>query len=90
MQSTSTRRTCLALALAAAAAVALPLTAVAQAKFPSQPITLIVPFPAGGSTDRHLRAIAEDASKHLGQNVIVENQPGAGCTLGPANMAKSA
>ena len=36
--------------------------------FPSKPITLIVPWPAGGSTDRHLRSLAELAGKHLGQN----------------------
>ena len=49
-----------------------------------------MPFPAGGSTDRHLRIVAQDASKYLGQPVIVENRPGAGGTLGPANMAKTA
>ncbi|HYG42428.1 MAG TPA: tripartite tricarboxylate transporter substrate binding protein [Bordetella sp.] len=90
MHRKTTRRACLGLALGAVLSAALPLPAWAQDKFPTKPITLIVPFPAGGSTDRHLRAIAEDASKHLGQNVIVENRPGAGGTLGPANMAKSA
>ena len=84
------RRACLGVALAAALGTALPLPALAQDTFPTKPITLIVPFPAGGSTDRHLRAVAEDASKHLGQNVIVENRPGAGGTLGPSNMAKTA
>jgi tripartite-type tricarboxylate transporter receptor subunit TctC len=64
-------------------------TALAQA-FPSRPITLIVPWPAGGSTDRHLRALAEAASKQLGQNVIVQNVPGGGGTTGPGNMALNA
>jgi tripartite-type tricarboxylate transporter receptor subunit TctC len=58
--------------------------------FPTRPITLIVPWPAGGSTDRHLRKLAEIASRHLGQNVIVENRPGAGGMLGPAGMAANA
>jgi tripartite-type tricarboxylate transporter receptor subunit TctC len=66
-----------------------PTLAQAQA-FPSKPITLIVPWPAGGSTDRHHRALAEIASKHLGQNIIVENKPGAGGTLGPSTMALTA
>ena len=54
--------------------------------FPSRPVTLIVPWPAGGSTDRHLRGLAEIASKHLGQQIIVTNQPGGGGTIGPGNM----
>jgi tripartite-type tricarboxylate transporter receptor subunit TctC len=75
---------------AAGAALAAPFgTAMAQA-FPSKPITLIVPWPAGGSTDRHHRALAELASKHLGQQIIVENKPGAGGTLGPGTMALTA
>jgi tripartite-type tricarboxylate transporter receptor subunit TctC len=63
--------------------------AFAQA-YPSRPITLIVPWPAGGSTDRHLRTLAEIAGKHLGQNIIVQNQPGGGGTTGPGNMALNA
>lgn len=75
---------------AAAAAIAAPFgTAQAQA-YPNKPVTLIVPWPAGGSTDRHLRTLAEIASRHLGQNIIVQNQPGAGGTLGPSSMAMSA
>ncbi|MFT0851572.1 tripartite tricarboxylate transporter substrate binding protein [Achromobacter sp. F4_2707] len=62
----------------------------AEIDFPTKPITLIVPWPAGGSTDRHLRALAQEASKELGQPVIVENRPGAGGTLGPSSMAMSA
>lgn len=75
---------------AAGAALAAPFgSALAQA-FPTKPITLIVPWPAGGSTDRHHRALAELASKHLGQQIIVENKPGAGGTLGPGTMALTA
>jgi len=58
--------------------------------FPNRPITLIVPWPAGGSTDTHLRKLAEIAGRYLGQPVIVENKPGAGGMLGPAGMASSA
>lgn len=64
-------------------------TAMAQ-PFPAKPITLIVPWPAGGPTDRHLRLMAELAGNHLGQPVLVENKPGAGGTLGPSTMAASA
>ncbi len=79
------------LTLAAGAAIGTPATSVfAQTAYPSKPITLIVPWPAGGSTDRHLRALAEIASKNLGQNVIVENRPGGGGTTGPGTMALTA
>jgi tripartite-type tricarboxylate transporter receptor subunit TctC len=79
------RRTLLAtLALAASALGTLPAPAHAQAQaFPTRPVTMIVPWPAGGSTDRHLRVLAELASKHL-------NQPGGGGTLGPGNMSLAA
>jgi tripartite-type tricarboxylate transporter receptor subunit TctC len=63
--------------------------AFAQA-FPSKPITLICPWPAGGGTDLHLRKLAELASRQLGQTVIVENRPGGSGMNGPANMAKTA
>ena len=87
---TSLRRTLIAAAMALPMMGALiPATGFAQA-FPNKPITLIVPWPAGGSTDRHLRAIADIAGKHLGQNVVVQNQPGGGGTLGPGNMALNA
>lgn len=87
MTRTCTRRACLLLAVAAACGAALPAHA---DNYPSKPITLIVPWPAGGSTDRHLRALAQIASRHLGQPVVVENQPGAGGTLGPSKMAMTA
>lgn len=77
------------LAAALGAVLAAPLGAQAQA-FPSKPVTLIVPWPAGGSTDRHHRALAELASKHLGQNIVVENRPGGGGTTGPGTMALQA
>ena len=79
------------LLLAAASALVPLCNAPAQAQsFPSKPITLVVPWPAGGSTDRHLRALSELASKNLGQPIIIENKPGAGGTLGPGAMALTA
>jgi tripartite-type tricarboxylate transporter receptor subunit TctC len=77
------------LASCCAAALLAPLGAAGQS-FPSKPITLIVPWPAGGSTDRHMRSLAELASKNLGQNIIIENKPGGGGTLGPGTMAMTA
>lgn len=76
----------------AAAGIALAVgaaSATAQS-YPSKPISLIVPWPAGGSTDTHLRAFAQVASKYVGQTIIVENKPGASGMLGPATMAKTA
>ena len=64
---------------------------VAQAQpFPTRPVTLIVPFPAGGSTDLAMRALAAATEKHLGQSIVIENRGGATGTLGPANMAATA
>lgn len=77
------------LACAAAAAVALGFPALAQ-DYPVKPITLIVPWPAGGSTDISMRAIADAASKHLGQPIVVDNKAGGGGTVGPATMAANA
>ena len=77
------------LASACATALLAPLAASAQS-YPSRPITLIVPWPAGGSTDRHMRLLAELAGKQLGQNIIIENKPGGGGTLGPGTMAMTA
>jgi tripartite-type tricarboxylate transporter receptor subunit TctC len=72
--------------------MALTNAAPAQAadSFPTKPITLIVPFQAGVSADLLFRGIAEAASPHLGQPVIVENKPGGSATLGPATMAATA
>lgn len=59
-------------------------------EYPTKPITLIVPWPAGGSTDISMRAIADAASKHLGQPIAVDNKAGGGGTVGPATMAAAA
>jgi tripartite-type tricarboxylate transporter receptor subunit TctC len=62
--------------------------AIAQA-WPAKPISLIVPFPPGGTTDVLARALGEKLSQSLGQPVIVESKPGAGATLGADYVAKS-
>ena len=73
------------------AALALPAIGSARAQaWPARPVTLIVPWPAGGSTDVSMRAMAEAAAKHLGQQVVVDNKPGAAGTLGGATMAATA
>jgi tripartite-type tricarboxylate transporter receptor subunit TctC len=64
-----------------------PLVAAAQA-FPSRPITIIVPFAAGGSSDLIPRAIAPLLSKSLGVPVLVDNRPGAGGSIGAVAVAK--
>lgn len=72
-----------------AAAVVAALPAQAQS-WPSKPITFLNPFPAGGGTDTFARPIAARMSQTLGQQVIIENQGGAGGTVGAANVAKRA
>jgi tripartite-type tricarboxylate transporter receptor subunit TctC len=75
----------------ALAAVGMLVSAAAGAQeYPTKPITLIVPWPAGGSTDISMRAIAESASKVLGQPIAVDNKAGGGGTVGPATMAAAA
>jgi tripartite-type tricarboxylate transporter receptor subunit TctC len=86
-QALSLQRRHLVAAITAAAALA---CGAAQAEtWPSRPITLIVPFPAGGTTDVLARALAEKLSGPLGQSVIVESKPGAGATLGAEYVAKA-
>src|SRR5271157_4547182 len=56
------------------------------ADFPNKPITLIVPYPAGGATDLISRPLAEAAKKYLGQPVIVENRRGGGGAVGVGSI----
>jgi tripartite-type tricarboxylate transporter receptor subunit TctC len=82
------RNTTFALALALSAA-----TAVAPASaqtFPSRPITMIVPFSAGGPTDVTARIVAEHMSRTLGQQIIIENVVGAGGTTGSIRAMRAA
>ncbi|CAG2160522.1 Bug family tripartite tricarboxylate transporter substrate binding protein [Cupriavidus numazuensis] len=58
-------------------------------EWPARPISLVVPFPSGGTTDVLARALGDQLSKNLGQPVIVENRPGAGATVGADYVAKA-
>ncbi|MDK4732582.1 tripartite tricarboxylate transporter substrate binding protein [Rhizobium sp. CNPSo 3490] len=86
--SDMTRRTGLALVLGLTAMLGLGSSAVA-ADFPDRPITMVVPFAAGGSTDVVARIVAQKMSEDLGQQVIVQNVAGAGGNLGAGNVARA-
>jgi tripartite-type tricarboxylate transporter receptor subunit TctC len=76
------------LALGAIAAVAA--TAPALAAFPEKPVTVVVPFPPGGSTDTIARTMANNMTKSLGQTFVVENQPGATGAIGATRVKRAA
>src|SRR5262245_66665588 len=83
------RRNILHLAAGAAALPAISRTAWAQA-YPMRPITIVVPFPAGGPTDTLARILAEHMRTLLGQSVIIENVSGAGGSIGVGRVARAA
>ena len=83
------RRQFLQAGSAAAASLTLPSLAQTTA-FPTRSIKLICPWPAGGSSDMVMRALAESASKALRQQVVIENKPGASGMLGPNELVKAA
>jgi len=85
MTSSLSRRLCLALALAAT--VAMP--AFGQAAYPSQPVKLVVPYPAGGATDTLARTIAQKLQEAWSQPAVVENKPGAAGVIGNGFVAKA-
>ena len=82
----SMARRLLILAFAAASAVG---NVTVQAQMPNKPITLIVPFAAGGNLDIIGRLIAPGLAKQLGQSVVVQNKPGAGGVLGATELSRS-
>ena len=72
-----------------AALMLAPCLALAQT-YPAKPVRLIVPFPAGGTTDLVARVVQAKFQEHLGQTVVIENKGGAGGSIGAAEAAKSA
>jgi tripartite-type tricarboxylate transporter receptor subunit TctC len=77
------------LVILGAGLAAFPGEAGAQASFPSKPVSIIVPFAAGGAVDTTIRIIAEEAEKGLGQKILVINKPGAGAAEGQGFVARS-
>ena len=75
-------------AAVAALATGAPLTAAAQA-WPSKPVRMVIPFPAGGATDIIGRVIGQKLGAALGQQVVIDNKPGAGGTIGSDMVAKA-
>jgi tripartite-type tricarboxylate transporter receptor subunit TctC len=87
MRSTNNRARPLAVAAAVLALVcAGPLAA---QDYPSRPVKVVVPFSPGGAVDGPMRMVAQELSKRLGEQVVVENKPGAGATIGAEIVAKA-
>src|SRR3954451_11944214 len=78
------------LLLAAAGALAAPRLAIAQPAWPSRPVRIVVPFPSGGSNDAVARPLTEVLARRFGQPFVVDNKPGAGSTIGSAEVARAA
>ncbi|WP_398473331.1 Bug family tripartite tricarboxylate transporter substrate binding protein, partial [Tardiphaga sp.] len=76
-------------AIAAVAALSFSAGARAQADLPKGPITLVVPFAAGGATDVVSRHVARKVSEQIGQTIVIENVTGAGGVVGATRVAKA-
>src|SRR5262245_54263559 len=85
-----TRRVFIATAILTGAMALIPAAGYGQERFPTRPIRIIVPFPAGATTDMLARLFAQRMSEGLGQSVVVENVGGAGGSLGADQVAKAA
>ena len=88
--STSRRQWLQAAAAVAGGLLVLPALAQGEASWPSRSVRVIVPFPASGATDLVARVIAQRVSQELGQQLVIDNRPGAGGTIGAAEAAKAA
>ena len=75
---------------AVAASMAASGVAFAQTTYPSRPVHLLVPFPPGGAVDIVARTLSDELSRRWGQQIVVENRPGAGGTIAAAALAKAA
>src|SRR5215218_8572173 len=76
--------------VAIAACAALAQAPAAAQSWPTKPVTVVVPFPAGGGTDAFARPLYAQLSKQLGYQVIIDNRGGAGGTIGAALAARAA
>src|SRR6478736_9707006 len=83
-------RSCARLIIAAVFTFGLGLHASAQQPYPSRPITIVVPFTAGGPTDVLARLLGQHMGQTLGQQLVIENVGGGGGSLGAARVAKAA
>ena len=90
MRNTSIHGYTVAALMAAIAAIATRTAPAAAESYPSRPITLVIPLPPGGTNDIMARAVADKLSTALGQQVVIENRPGASGNIGVEAAARSA
>jgi len=78
--------------LLSAALVSMPWASpsIAEVRFPSRPVTIIVPFPAGGGADAFARALGQQLSERWKQPVVIDNRPGAATQVGAVAAARAA
>ncbi|ALD89688.1 ABC transporter substrate-binding protein [Cupriavidus gilardii CR3] len=90
MERSQFKRTATMLAVAGGIAMMALAPAAAQEPWPSRPVTIVVPFPAGGGTDAFARPLAAQLSKQLGKQFVIDNRGGAGGTVGASLASKAA